>query len=109
MFLHVYGFILGLGILAGFQLTAKRLTRFGLKTAQFERLLLPLCLGALLGARIYHVLDHLLYYRHQPLKFFAIWEGGLAIYGALLGAAIVLAVYIIRQQKNSPESRWSRT
>ena len=42
--------------------------------------------SGIIGGRIYHVITHADYYFHQGAdltKVFAIWEGGLAIYGAL--------------------------
>lgn len=46
-------------------------------------------LGGLVGARLYYVLFNLDYYTRSPLKIFAVWEGGLAIHGGLLGGILV--------------------
>ena len=49
---------------------------------------------AIIGARIYYVLFDWSYYADQPLsELFAIWNGGLAIYGGLITGAIVLFVF----------------
>ncbi|MCZ6872824.1 MAG: prolipoprotein diacylglyceryl transferase [bacterium] len=45
-------------------------------------------LGGLLGGRLYYVLLKWGYYGAQPLKIFAIWEGGMAIHGGLIGGLI---------------------
>ncbi len=55
----------------------------------------PLCI---IGARLYYVIFYLDLYRRADgsLDFgamFRIWDGGLAIYGAVLVAAVVLAVF----------------
>jgi len=40
--------------------------------------------GGLIGARLFHVADHLSYYLVNPLLIPAIWEGGIAVYGAFI-------------------------
>lgn len=48
----------------------------------------PIVIGGILGARLYYVLlNHRFYFSH-PLEIFAIWHGGLAIHGAILGGLI---------------------
>mgnify|MGYP003339051931 CR=1 FL=1 len=41
--------------------------------------------GGVVGARLFHVLDHLPYYAADPLAILAIWQGGIAVCGSLLG------------------------
>lgn len=48
---------------------------------------------AILGARLYYVIFQWQEYAANPIKIFAIWEGGIAIYGGLITGAIVLFVY----------------
>jgi phosphatidylglycerol:prolipoprotein diacylglycerol transferase len=47
----------------------------------------------LIGARITHVLDDLDFYRDNPGKIIAIWEGGLGWYGCLIGGTLAVVVY----------------
>jgi phosphatidylglycerol:prolipoprotein diacylglycerol transferase len=44
--------------------------------------------GGLIGARLFHVADHLSYYLDNPLLIPAIWEGGIAVYGAFIGGLV---------------------
>ena len=39
------------------------------------------------GARLFHVLDYLDFYRGVPFQVFYVWEGGLSLWGASLGGA----------------------
>ena len=48
---------------------------------------------AIIGARIYYVLFDLGYYSKNPSEIFAIWHGGIAIYGALIAGGITLLVF----------------
>jgi phosphatidylglycerol---prolipoprotein diacylglyceryl transferase len=48
--------------------------------------------GAVVGARLFHVLDHLPYYAQHPLEIMAVWQGGIAVYGAFIGGVLIGAV-----------------
>lgn len=50
-------------------------------------------IGGLVGARLFHVIDLWQYYASNPLQIFQIWQGGLAIYGALVGGFAAAAIY----------------
>ena len=45
---------------------------------------------SIVGARIYYVIFDWNYYAKNPAEIFAIWHGGIAIYGGLITGAIVL-------------------
>ena len=44
--------------------------------------------GGIIGARLFHVLDHLDYFAQNPLEVFAVWQGGIAVYGAFVGGVV---------------------
>lgn len=50
---------------------------------------------AIVGARFYYIIfsGDWERYRNNPLSVFAVWEGGIAIYGGLIAGAIVLYVF----------------
>jgi phosphatidylglycerol:prolipoprotein diacylglycerol transferase len=52
-------------------------------------------LGGLVGARLYYVAFNLDYYLRYPGKIFAVWEGGLAIHGGVLGGLLVGGGYAL--------------
>jgi phosphatidylglycerol:prolipoprotein diacylglycerol transferase len=52
-------------------------------------------LGGLIGARLYYVAFNLDYYLRYPGKIFAVWEGGLAIHGGVLGGLLVGGGYAL--------------
>ena len=65
-------------------------------------------IAGVIGARVYYVLfSDLDYYRADPLKVLAIWEGGLAIHGALI-ARILAALWCAWREKIS-FWRWADT
>lgn len=55
---------------------------------------------AIVGARLYYVIFEWKNYIQHPLEVFAIWNGGLAIYGGLLTGAFVLYIYSQRKLIN---------
>lgn len=53
-------------------------------------------IGGIIGARILHVIDYWeLTYSHDLLKIFKVWEGGIAIFGAIIGGFIFGSGYIL--------------
>ena len=89
--IHIYALCIIAGIVAAVFLTNARLTRRGAEpwvVIDISLLAVPL---AIIAARIYHVGTHWDFYFGEganPLSSLFIWEGGIAIYGALIGGAI---------------------
>ncbi len=92
---HTYAICILVGIVLAIWVTSTRLTaRGGPKGATFDFALWAVPLGIIV-ARLYHVATHPADYFYPGadfLRIFYIWEGGNAIFGALLGGA--LGVYI---------------
>src|SRR3990167_4879685 len=65
--------------------------------ARLPELAFGLVVSGLVGARLYHVLNEWSYYWAHPLRIFAVWNGGLAIHGALIAGLIFLWFYTKRQ------------
>ncbi len=97
---HLYGLIIGLGVLAAYHLTQKRLRclKIGSSLDQLFLFLLP---SSLIGARLYHVLDHWQYYSRDLLQIFSLASGGLAIYGAIIGGIIGLILFLYLKKQLS--------
>jgi phosphatidylglycerol:prolipoprotein diacylglycerol transferase len=57
----------------------------------------------MIGARFFHVLDHWPdEYATNPIRALYIWEGGLAIWGAIVGGLLVVSVVAWRRKWNLP-------
>lgn len=91
---HWYGIILGIAALVGLLLAIREGKRFGISPDFFMDILLIGLPSALIGARAYYVIFQWDQYKGDLLKIFAIWEGGIAIYGALIGAFIGAGIYL---------------
>src|SRR5205823_6124909 len=57
-------------------------------------MLVVVFVAGFLGARIYHILTALGYYRAYPSEIFAIWHGGLSIFGAMIFGSLALVAYL---------------
>ncbi|MFA5029732.1 MAG: prolipoprotein diacylglyceryl transferase [Patescibacteria group bacterium] len=96
-----YGLIIVLGLLLGILVAGSLAKRRGLKFELALDLGLWLAVGGILGARLYQVfvLDWS-YYSHNLPEIFKIWQGGLAIHGAIIGGIIVV-IFWSRKKKIS--------
>lgn len=95
--IHFYALCIIAGIIVATLMTNRRLTKRGAEpwvVIDIAILAVPL---AIIGARIFHVLTHPNFYfgegkntwnPFEPGSVWAIWEGGIAIFGALLGGAV---------------------
>ena len=85
-----YAICILIGIIAAAWLTNRRLTKRGAEPwVTLDIIVWAIPLG-IIGARVFHVVTHPDdYFAGQDLiKVFYIWEGGIAIFGALLGGAV---------------------
>lgn len=103
-----YGVMIATGILMGIWLAGREGVRKGFEKQNIYDFVFYVILAGIIGARIYYVLfSDLDYYLADPLKILALWEGGLAIHGAILGG--VLAAIWYTWKKKLPLWRWLDT
>lgn len=92
---HVYwyGIIIGVGVLLGLWLAIRESERRGLHKELFVDLILFAVPIAIICARIYYVTFEWGYYSQHPGEIIKIWNGGIAIHGALIGAVLTTIVF----------------
>ncbi len=90
--IHYYGLILALAVTSAFYLGLGRAVKYQIDKEQAEDLMFWVIIGGLVGARIYHVLSSFNYYWLHPVDILKVWNGGLSIYGAVLGGIISLMI-----------------
>lgn len=91
-----HGIFSALAIVVGFALTLPEARRRGLDEDQVYTLGLWAVFAALIGARLFHVVDHWDFYAANPIAILAFTNGGLSIYGGLLGGFVVGGIYAWR-------------
>lgn len=92
-----YGIIIGSGLILALILAIREGNRRGLGKDDFPDLMLWAIPIAIISARIYYVLFEWSYYKDHLGEIPQIWNGGIAIHGALIGS--VLTAYIFTQKK----------
>ena len=90
--IHLYGIAIGLGLILAVIYACRRSKEFGLKEDDILDGVLWITPFAIICARIYYVAFSWKDYADNPLSVFAIWEGGIAIYGSVIGAIIGVIV-----------------
>lgn len=89
--IHFYAICILVGIVVAMIVTGRRLTQRGAERGVvIDFTVWAVALG-IIGARVYHVLTHFGDYFGEGKnvwEIFAIWNGGIAIFGALLGGAV---------------------
>ncbi|HEX2924222.1 MAG TPA: prolipoprotein diacylglyceryl transferase, partial [Chloroflexota bacterium] len=91
--LRWYGLFIGLAIVAAFLVALREAHRKGVAEDDVYGLGMWAVLGGLVGARLLHVIDRWPDYAQDPVSILYIQNGGLAIYGAILGGVAAGAVY----------------
>lgn len=97
---HWYGVIIATGMALAVALACAREKRMGLpKDTALDLALLGIPM-AIVCARLYYVVFSWREYADNPIRALYIWEGGLAIYGGIIGG--VLAGYLYAKRKGLP-------
>lgn len=86
--IYWYGIIIALGFLLAVFYSCRRANQFGLTQDNIIDMLLWAVPLAVIGARAYYCIFSWELYRDNPIRVLYIWEGGLAIYGGVIGAVI---------------------
>ena len=92
-FIPIYGALIALAIALGVYLCSRQEKRLGLPkdiSIDFALWAVP---AAVIGARLYYVAFQWDMYAADPLRILYIWEGGLAIYGGVIGGAAAALIF----------------
>jgi phosphatidylglycerol:prolipoprotein diacylglycerol transferase len=98
--IHWYGILIVTGIILGANVAAYLAKQAGKDPETIWDMLMLVVILAIIGARVYHVFSQPSsgltgwdYYKENPLEAFYIWNGGLGIYGAIIGGAIGVLIF----------------
>ena len=84
--IYYYGVIIAFGLILAVLYGCRRSHEFGIKEDDIVDAVLWITPFAILCARLYYCIFSWDYYGKNPIEILYIWEGGLAIYGGVLGA-----------------------
>ena len=99
---NLYGFIIGLAIVISSRLIEEQLKHEKILNAIFYKVSLFSFAFAILGARVWHVSTDFYLYRHNLLATLEIWNGGMSIFGGVLGGVVglMIATFFIKELKD---------
>lgn len=100
-----YGFFIVLGVISALILTLHLARKFDVDTEKIWDLSFYLVFFGIIGARIYEIFLELPYYFSNPNQIIKLWEGGLAIHGAIIAGVITIFLFI----KKNKLSFWKLT
>lgn len=95
-----YGAIIAFGFLLAVIYASRRAKYFGLTVDDLIDMLIIAVPIAVVSARLYYVLFNFSLYKDNPIDIVKIWEGGLAVYGGVIGG--ILGVFIYSRVKKVP-------
>lgn len=98
--IYWYGIFIGLGVILGVLLALHEAKRTGQKPDAYLDFIIYAMIIAIIGARLYYVIFSWDFYSQHPEKIFAIREGGLAIYGGIIGGVLTAIVYSHLKKKS---------
>ena len=90
---HFYGLIIAVGLILAIVYACHRSREFGIKEDDIVDGVLGIVPFAILCARLYYCVFKWENYAGNPISVLYIWEGGLAIYGGVLGALLGVIVF----------------
>ncbi|MBR5108772.1 MAG: prolipoprotein diacylglyceryl transferase [Clostridia bacterium] len=91
--ISIYGLLIAAAMAVSVWLCTKREKELGLQKDLTYDLALWVIPAGVAGARLYYVAFRWEMYRANPLSILYVWEGGLAIYGGVIGGALAVLAY----------------
>lgn len=98
--LYWYGLFVVSGILVGLKVIVSLAKKYNISSDEVFDAGFYVIIFGLIGARIYSVFLDFPYYLQNPTQVIAVWNGGLAIHGALIGGALAGFFYLKRKKQN---------
>lgn len=96
--LRWYGVIVASALGTGIWVASREAKRKGISDKVFGDAILWGIVGGLVGARLFHALDYWPHeYAANPIRALYFWEGGLAIWGAVIGGLVAIALFAWRR------------
>ena len=91
--IYWYGIIIAVGFTLAVIYAMKRAPFFGLTEDNILDMLFVTVPSALVCARLYYCIFNWTLYADNPVSVLYVWEGGLAIYGGVIGAVVSLIIF----------------
>lgn len=99
---NTYGLIVGASILLGSSLVERKYKKLGYSEDSYYKIGILVLVSSLVFARIWHVFTDFYLYQGKLVEVFYVWNGGLSIFGGILGGlfALFASVRFIKEFKH---------
>ena len=93
---YSFGAVIALGVFLSLFLIGRKSRRTGFPATPeiAADLVFVTLFSGFAGGRLFYIFENLSWYRHAPLRIFAIWEGGLIFYGGVAGSLAGLFLFM---------------
>lgn len=92
--IYGYGLLIGIGSWLAWEIALRVARNQKISSSVIDEGVMWVIIGAVIGARIYHVADFWgRFYSHNLLDILFIWRGGLGIWGAIIGGCLSAFIY----------------
>lgn len=96
--IYWYSFLIVIAVLIGSSIATKYSRRINMPSTIISDMLFGLVIWGIIGARLYYVIFNFSAYQDNFLDIFKIWEGGLAIYGAIIAGIGYIYYYCHKKE-----------
>lgn len=91
--IYWYSIFIFLGLLVACTVIYRESKKRGIEEDTLINMTFSTVIAGIIGARLYYVLFNLSYYLQHPIEIFEIWNGGLAIHGAIIAGLITIFIF----------------
>ena len=98
--IYWYGFFMALAVLGGLLVSLQMAKWHKVDKEIIYDLFFYIVIAGFIGARIFYVLYNPAYFWQHPLEIFKIWQGGIAIHGALVFGILVLLSFSRKRESS---------
>ena len=91
--IYWYSVLIVLAVLIGYNMVINYSKKISYKTSDIIDISVNLVLIAIIGARLYYVLFNFEAFKEDPIEILMVWNGGLAIYGAIISGILYILYY----------------
>ena len=95
--IYWYSFLILVAVLIGYEIAIHYSKKINYHSMEITDMILYIVICGIIGARLYYVIFNFSMFKDDLFGIFQIWRGGLAIYGAVIGASLYVLYYCMKR------------
>ncbi|MEQ8785442.1 MAG: prolipoprotein diacylglyceryl transferase [Pirellulaceae bacterium] len=92
-----YGVMMLIGVVSAVGLAAYRAQRMGIQSELIFSMAFVMFLAGIVGARLFFIIEYRDQYLREPMQIFNVTQGGLVVYGSVLGGLPAGVIFLMRR------------